>query len=61
MKTELNKDIDKARTLNEIWEAFNKHYNLDTPLPTFTAYMAKAKIKNYLEVIVQQLNVKEKK
>jgi hypothetical protein len=60
MKTELSKQIDKARTLNEIWAAFNQHYNLDEPLPTFTAYMAKGKIKGYLDDIVQKLNIKER-
>ena len=60
MKTELSKEIDKARSLNEIWEAFNKYYELNSALPTFTAYMAKAKIKSYIDTIVTQLNVKEK-
>ena len=60
MKTELSKEIDRARSLNEIWDAFNKYYELNAPLPTFTAYMAKAKIKTYIDTIVQQLNVKEK-
>lgn len=60
MNSNLSKEIDAANTLNEIWAAFNKYYELNEPLPIFTGKLAKAKIKNSLDTIVEQLNVKAK-
>jgi hypothetical protein len=60
MNSNLAKEIDAAQTLNEIWAAFNKYYELNEPLPLFTGGLAKQKIKNNLDAIIEALNVKPK-
>jgi len=57
---ELVAKIRNAKTLNEIWAAFNDFYELNDELGAITGQLAKAKIIANLETIVKNLNVRRK-
>jgi len=57
---ELLAKIRNAKTLNEIWAAFNEFYELNDQLGAVTGPLAKAKIIGNLETIVKNLSVRPK-
>jgi len=64
MSSELNGQliakIRNAKTLNEIWAAFNEYYELNDELGAITGTLAKPKLISSMEKIVVELKVRPK-
>jgi hypothetical protein len=57
---ELIAKIRNAKTLNEIWAAFNEFYELNDELGAVTGTLAKPKLITSIEKIVIELKVRPK-
>jgi hypothetical protein len=57
---ELQSELKKCNTLNEMWDVLDKFYNLDTPLGILTRPMAANQLAQRVETFAQLLSIKKR-
>lgn len=57
---ELRAELKQCNTLNEMWSALNKFYNLDTNLGAVSKNIVAAQLAQRVEVFANMLSIKKR-